>query len=95
MAETKPRSYRCNECGQIFKSQGIGPHQRSRGHVGKTAIMPPAAVPATVAVAKVQVPPEMAAPDLALRLLPFSLYEDKHGNRYIVLEMEKGFEVPK
>lgn len=96
------RIYRCDDCGEIYKSQGIGPHQRSKGHSGKTEIIPPGlnrlpAVPATTvpATSPVIAPPSMAAPDLALRLLPFSLYEDEHGNRYIVLEMDKEFEVPK
>lgn len=83
------RQYRCEGCGRIFKAQGIGPHQRSRNHSGKTPVGEtlPAVRPLAPAVQNNVLPPQMAAPDLALRQLPFTLYEDEKGKRYIVLEV--------
>lgn len=94
MAEKRRQKlYRCGTCGRIFKSQGIGPHQHGMGHQGKTEVGGPLAIPnplqpSTVAEIVPELPSSMAAPDLALRLLPFSLYEDDRGNRFIVLRME-------
>ena len=96
MSNGHQKRYLCNTCAHEFKAQGIGPHQRGTGHKGRTLIPDeevrvtpkPLVGPALRDLAEVVLPSSMAAPDLALRLLPYRVYEDEHGKRYLVLDEE-------
>ena len=91
------KEYICEGCGRTFKSQGIGPHQRKMGHVGKRLVHESARpianvidVPARVQnVAPVRQIKPHTRPAAVLRLtvMPYVVVQDENG-RHGLLQWE-------
>lgn len=89
------RQYICEGCGRTFKSQGIGPHQRSTGHEGRRLVRSDARPLTNVIEAEakpVRQPPvkPRSTPAAVLRLtvMPYIVVQDENG-RHGLLQWEE------
>lgn len=84
------KAYKCLSCGETFKSQGIGPHQRVKQHEGREEVKVPNSFP-DKRPRKKTVALEVTQPDP-----PYSTYttsnnyhivEDRDGNPYLLIPL--------
>ena len=90
-------SYICEGCGRTFKSQGISPHQRSTGHVGRRPVHAGARPITNIVKAEstevnpVRQPPvkphTRPAAVLKLTVMPYIVVQDENG-RHGLLQWE-------